>query len=190
MTQTKHEAGASKWGTARGSRTAPLCPTFCRRQWITGGQFPPTSIEEDKGSYGWFWLWSSMTLFPREAPGQPVTQHLNRSKHVSMLTSGKGEEKGNTKPNVYVRKKSANLYTKQNGTAKDCTYSIIKNNELSNSWLLYFSKQQNPVIFFQTFRVHTFFLCYMCLQQRMFSNVPVCSEMSEKLEHEGSHFLA
>lgn len=76
---------------ARRSWTASLLHTFCRKQWVTGGQrqsVPSYVHWEGQGAATAdsncgppLWL-----FFHREAPRQPVIQHLNRGKHTSTLT--------------------------------------------------------------------------------------------------------
>lgn len=89
---------------------------------LRGGQRAATV----DSSCGILWL-----FFQRETLGQPGTQHLDRSKHISMLTHWcfrKTEGKNRRREGwdqIYTRKKSANLYMKRNRTTKDWSYSIF-----------------------------------------------------------------
>lgn len=105
--------------------------------------------------------------FHREAPGQSVTQHLNRSKHTSTLTclrftktKGKRRE-WETRNQIFT---PVQIFTWNKTGGKDCTYSITQNTthyQIRGPHFLHFSKQQNLVVFlFQTFTVYTFFFFF------------------------------
>lgn len=120
--------------------------------------------------------------FHREAPGQSVTQHLNRSKHTSTLTclrftktKGKRRE-WETRNQIFT---SVQIFTWNKTGGKDCTYSITQNTthyQIRGPHFLHFSKQQNLVVFlFQTFTVYTFF--FLMLHVPPTWNVLKCSHV-------------
>lgn len=125
MKQKDHEVGAQQWMEGQkepdgvfSSELKYSTVSVESNEWlVVRANWSPSPTEMGtKGSYSWFRLWYFMTFFQRETLGQPGTQHLDRSKHISMLThwcfrktEGK-EEKGRLRPDLHQEEKCKSLH--------------------------------------------------------------------------------